>query len=42
MTTQTEALSLSAAAASLGLAESELFEAIRAAAREAERPTARD
>ena len=42
MTTDTELLTLSAAAETLGVAESDLFEQIRAAALEAERPTARD
>ena len=42
MTTHTELLTLSAAAETLGVAESDLFEQIRAAALEAERPTARD
>lgn len=42
MTTDAELLTLSAAAEALGVAESDLFEQIRAAALEAERPTARD
>lgn len=46
MTTNTstaaELLTLAAAAETLGVAEAELFEQIRDAALEAERPTARD
>lgn len=40
--TRDDALSLAAAAETLGVAEAELLEQIRDAALEAERPTARD
>lgn len=42
MTTNAQAMTLSDAADALGVGEAELFEQIRAAALEAERPTARD
>lgn len=42
MTTNAQPMTLAAAADALGVGEADLFEQIRAAALEAERPTARD